>query len=530
MNLLDFSLGELLLGQIQDFIYYLTQRYIGTIVGHVYLACIQRSNVSTRFPHDPIISQSLSHLSLKMLFLFFLYYLLQGPSIDAGPIPTIENRPLAGNHCNNLSHCRTTWNIVWSCLVTIFSCTWVAVHPNVPCPKKRKANLRIERYVWNPLLSFAEHRLPLFICALLVPEYVLAWAIRQFLRAREIAHDKKGEFNLGLYFYQVISKLLLGRQWSMTHGFFMIMGGFHLFERCSEETSNDDRSISREDDKPLNPLQASDLVRCDGYESFIMPTEAEIKDKGKSDWLAKSLVLLQTSWFIMQCIARAIKHLPVTHLEIVTLAYAAMNFVIYIFWWNKPLNVNRPIRVFQKSEPSATQNQVFSRSTQHSRAWELTWEEVSEGLKTIVVYIAGLQDENVDLSRDDRVPRFWANSTGGERVAADIIVLGVGVCFGAIHCIAWGFSFPTHAELLMWRVSCVAITAVPVYITLGFFLGIWLEKMGFGITVLLFSPLSGGLLYILARAVTLVLAFTSLRDLPPGVYETVHWTTFIPHV
>ena len=44
------------------------------------------------------------------------------------------------------------------------------------------------------------------------------------------------------------------------------------------------------------------------------------------------------------------------------------------------------------------------------------------------------------------------------------------------------------------------------------------------------DALSGGILYIIARAVTLVLAFTSLRDLPPGAYETVHWTTIIPHV
>ena len=132
----------------------------------------------------------------------------------------------------------------------------------------------------------------------------------------------------------------------MTHGFFITMGGFHVFERSSEGTSNDDRSISQDDDKPLHLLEESDLQKCDGYESFIMPTEAEIQDRGKSDWLAKSLVLLQTSWFVAQCIARAIEHLPVTHLEIVTLAYAAMNFVIYIFWWNKPLNVNRPIRVF----------------------------------------------------------------------------------------------------------------------------------------------------------------------------------------
>ena len=46
-----------------------------------------------------------------------------------------------------------------------------------------------------------------------------------------------------------------------------------------------------------------------------------------------------------------------------------------------------------------------------------------------------------------------------------------------------------------------------------------------GTTVLYFGPLSGGILYIIARAVTLALAFTSLRDLPPGAYETVHWTS-----
>ena len=130
------------------------------------------------------------------------------------------------------------------------------------------------------------------------------------------------------------------------------MGGFHLFERGSKETSNNDEIISQEDDTPLHPLAARDLYTENSYwrsrvdidfSSFTVPTEAEIQDKGKSDWLAKSLVLLQTSWFVMQCIARAIEHLPVTHLEIVTLAYAAMNFVIYIFWWNKPLNVNQPV-------------------------------------------------------------------------------------------------------------------------------------------------------------------------------------------
>ena len=408
----------------------------------------------------------------------------------------------------------------------------MAVHPNVPCPKKLEANGWIEQYIRNPLLSFVEHRLPLFICALLVPEYVLAWAIRQFLKACKIA---KGEIELCVKYLSAagaLSKSLLERGWSTTHGFFVIMGGFHLFQRSSREVRDNYLAILHEDDNPLHPLDSSDFFYEHGdqtdidFTSFTVPTEEEIKDRGKSDWLAKSLVLLQTSWFVMQCIARAIEHLPITHLEIVTLAYAAMNFVIYIFWWNKPLNVNRPVRVFRKSERSATQHQVISGETRRSRVWELTWEEIGEGLETIATFITGAQDADVDLRREDRVPRFWANSSEKNAIIADAIVLGVGVCFGAIHCIAWGFSFPTYAELLMWRISCVAITAVPVYIFLGSALSVWLKNMG----ITLISILPTGILYILARAITLTLVFTSLRDLPPGACETVRWTTFIPHL
>ena len=309
----------------------------------------------------------------------------------------------------------------------------------------------------------------------------------------------------------------------MTHGFFIISGGFHLFKHSSKEKSGT-QSISQEDDDPLHPLLASDLTHDDVY-SFAMPTEAEIKDKGESDWLAKSLVLLQTSWFVMQCIARAIKHLPVTHLEIVTLAYAAINFVIYVFWWNKPLNVNRPVRVFRKSDVEEA----------ISEAPILASEANGNGLDEMLMFIGGYQDDSVDLSREDKVPRFWANSTGNGVMIADIIMLGVGICFGAIHCIAWHFSFPTHPELSIWRISSIAITAVPFYIALMFSLGIWLLSMDFETAniiggISLISLFLAFILYIVARVFTLVLAFTSLRDLPPGAFDTVHWTTFIPHI
>ena len=202
------------------------------------------------------------------------------------------------------------------------------------------------------------------------------------------------------------------------------MGGFHLFKRSSKDESGA-QSISQEDDYPLHPLLVEDLVHDDIY-TFTMPTEAEIKDRGKSDWLAKSLVLLQTWWFIIQCIACGIKHLPVTHLEILTLAYAAINFVIYVFWWNKPLNVNQPVRVLQKSgesEPSRMQPQSIS------EVQKLTQESVIDGLGMILGFIIGGQDQCVNMSCEDRVPRFWANSTMDNAWITDIIVFGVDICF-----------------------------------------------------------------------------------------------------
>ena len=126
-----------------------------------------------------------------MLFIILLYYLAL--SICASPIPPIICPSLKLNLCANVTHSQTIWNIIWSSLATIFSCTWVAVHPNMPCPKQREAKNCFQRWIRNPLLSFTKHRLPLFICALLVPEYILAWVVQQYLRAGEIAHDNKGE-------------------------------------------------------------------------------------------------------------------------------------------------------------------------------------------------------------------------------------------------------------------------------------------------------------------------------------------------
>ena len=91
--------------------------------------------------------------------------------------------------------------------------------------------------------------------------------------------------------------------------------------------------------------------------TFSTITAAEIQDRAKGDFLSKSIANLQTSWFIIQCIARGIQGLAITELELVTLALASLNGVIYYFWWDKPLDVNEPVQLYLM-DPRATHEQV----------------------------------------------------------------------------------------------------------------------------------------------------------------------------
>jgi hypothetical protein len=74
-----------------------------------------------------------------------------------------------------------------------------------------------------------------------------------------------------------------------------------------------------------------------------LTTEEDIQDRSKNDAISKTLIILQTTWFIAQCITRWFSHLPVTELEVVTLGFAMLNGITYGLWWHKPQNVDRPV-------------------------------------------------------------------------------------------------------------------------------------------------------------------------------------------
>jgi hypothetical protein len=206
-----------------------------------------------------------------------------------------------------------------------------------------------------------------------------------------------------------------------------------------------------------------------------------------------------------------------------TVAFAFLNFVTYIFWWNKPLNVSCPIRIVLKeghSAPEPRSPESVSLGNRLERMFSLTWPDRDEDLQ-------------VDLLREKRVPTFYAgriDKINSSRILMIAEIL-IAMVFGGIHCIAWSFSFPTHTEQILWRASSIAIISMPFLLAVGIVIVAVADiithlDLGNANIVIALSFI----IYPFARLVLLILSFISLRSLPASAFYTVRWTTFIPHV
>jgi len=485
-----------------------------------------------------------------MLFLLFMGFFNLG---NTRPILLIGRRDDVS--CDDLNDCRTRKDIIISCLSTIVLCTWVTLHPNITISPDTRRMGWIERSVRHPLRRLMK-RVPLLLCALIAPEYILAYAIRQYLQAGEIQRKLQHASQTNTE-----NKSAPVREWTRTHGFFIIMGGFHLFTAPDVDAATSipppqpgspipTHSVSplpkhsKEDEKAERPLEFEELSSEEL--AYLVPTEREIKDKGKVDIISKTLTFLQISWFVVQCIARAVNYLPLTELEVVTLAYATMNGFIFIFWWDKPKDVECPIRVYGKTS-IATPDLIEAR-----RGGIVRWNSRALTIiQNVSIYLVGQADHLFLLCKETQVPTFWSGNPGERIVLRSMVaamILGVG--FGAIHFIPWNSEFPSDIEPLLWRISSIAITAIPLILVIFCYFGdvwlhwedyfgtrvmaAWLEKsLGFlgtfeeaGVIIGAFMTL----VYILARIFTLVIAFTTLRALPLDALKTVDWASFIPHL
>ncbi|KAF8173233.1 hypothetical protein K438DRAFT_1772329 [Mycena galopus ATCC 62051] len=390
----------------------------------------------------------------------------------------MENSTATYTICPDSSNCRTLFNIVWGCLATIFACTWVAVHPNVPARGQG----------WLPL---ACRRLGMMVLAIIAPELIVFFAARQYFFAR--AFSKK----FGV---------------SRTHGFFFAMGGFVFADGQYPITTLEQLEDALLEDEILKGIRAID--------------SGIIMDKSKGDALSKGVALLQSFWFIIQCTARFQQHLPITELEVATLAFAGVNIVTWVLWFKKPLSVQFPIDIaigenchddcvtgFEWTKPELERRQTAS----PARNWLFR----ILGSTTAAIY----GSENYNPASFPAVPTLWSPpmpSTFGQSFVLEVCVAAF---FGAVHCAAWDANFSSVAEKWLWRSSALIITTIPALmgiITLsgrGSLKSKVIEVM-FMVTMII---------YILSRLLLIVLPFTTLRRMPAGALLDVNWSADIPH-
>jgi len=244
-----------------------------------------------------------------MLLVLTLVYVFQS---HAAPLTSLLAESSSNATALSTSACicpadqRSIWGILWSCLATIFACSWVSVHPNIPAPNESSWRIFVRR-------------LELMFWAVVGPEMIITWALRQWSGARHLGN------------------LYKDRGWTKTHAHFIQMGGFMLFE------GNIAKGV-------LYPERFSELL-MEGKIEFPTVTVEEIEDRSKADGFSKTIALGQTLWFVAQCIARGAQHLDLTLVELLTLSLAVLNGLMYFLWWNKSLDVRSPIRVYLLDKP-----------------------------------------------------------------------------------------------------------------------------------------------------------------------------------
>jgi len=421
---------------------------------------------------------------------------------------------------------RGTLGLLWQCLLTYFLCLWTAIHPDCRDRHDHTVMLRSNSKGRWALVIFL---LPEMAVLSVASEYFLARFVRDCrnelvedvpdelrIEERDVEyplitstgghnpgdHDSRAEATTAPASAPVaactperehFSSCPVSRntvrhktKWGIAHGYLLQMGAITF------KVSDASRS-------PLYPtLQGfQTLGRCGLLPSAAFLDE-KIKALRRSDPLAKTVACLQVIWLAIQVISRQVEHLPITPLELNTLAQVWITIVIYAFWWYKPQGIYDVIEVDLSYCPKCRQ----------------------------IVKERGLDDEIMFA----RTPMYEDTFPEKQKSATLVLCAAVPVICGiyiAIDAMGWNAYFPTLTELFAWRLMICAF-ASSLALTMVAQLWFHLEWQDFG--VLPYVGTIGLLLVGLCRTGLTILAFMSIRKLPVEAYSTPSWSDMLPHI
>ena len=117
-----------------------------------------------------------------------------------------------------------------------------------------------------------------------------------------------------------------------------MMGGFAF------DVSRGPHVFPLPDGRKRLTLMPKALILLAEAEPDLIPdiSAGTIRDKSKANSFAKLLVCVQATWFCLQIITRMAFGLAVSLLELNVFAHALCALVIYLLWWDKPLDIEEP--------------------------------------------------------------------------------------------------------------------------------------------------------------------------------------------
>jgi hypothetical protein len=255
----------------------------------------------------------------------------------------------------------------------------------------------------------------------------------------------------------------------------------------------------------------------------------EITSKTKPETLSKTIALLQAIWFLIQVITRAAKHLPISQLEISTLAYIASALLIYILNWTKPQGITTPTSI----------NHVHPINRLKFNRLSLGFGRV-RGTKAIKrLYPQPRWKEDRYMSHPPPNDLIFNHGPEWLKINKRVyfsyfnVALSLsGIVFGGIHLLAWDFIFPTHVESVVWKVASLYIAGNVAIFPVAYGGGLVHEYTGWKVGLRRMAMVVNcgfTVVYMFAKLGLGVLMFRSLGHLPVEAFiET--WMEDIPRL